>query len=184
MKYISHLFLFKFFAEHLRVNYRDQDPKYLNTSHVPPKRKDIFLHNQSLRIKFGELALLSLLIAPKLPLIATVIAPEFRSQPSITPGTEMSNTEPSGGRLSYAGLSVDSEPSSLALDGGEQYFQQRKRLPVCPRGDTPSAPELRGIQGLWMMLQRQANTETLGWKILVLGPHSVVPQFAKRRFTA
>ena len=45
------IYSFLNFAKYLRVNYRDSNPKPLNTLHVSPKKKDILLHNHNSKIK-------------------------------------------------------------------------------------------------------------------------------------
>lgn len=110
MKYRHHLFVFSFVAEHSRVNDRDSDAKYLNTSHVPSKKKGHFLTLPQFEDKIWGVSIVVIAdCPPKPPFVAMVISPESRVQPRITPGTERPSTAPSAGRLSYAGLGGDSE---------------------------------------------------------------------------
>lgn len=63
---------FYFFAKHLRVNHRDQSPKPLITLHIPPKKKDILLHNHRSKIKICGINVT--LIAPT-PFYSNVYSP-------------------------------------------------------------------------------------------------------------
>lgn len=114
------------FAEHLTVNCMDQDPKSLNTLHGLPKKKAVFLHNHSSRIKFGELMLLQLLTAPIPSFIAMFIPPNSGPNPA-----------------SHLGLRCQSGAFGLVLS----YLRVRPQLTGSGRqGSSYFPPEIKSFQ--------------------------------------